>query len=78
MENNAILYWTLVVCFLNESAKHVVALHQSQLRVKETPTVKPGLISLHPSAPLQSAGGVQRPRVFHALVEVILQRHIAW
>lgn len=45
----------------------MVALHQSQLRVKETPTVKLGLISLHPSAPLQSAGGVQRPRVCHAL-----------
>lgn len=64
--------------FFNESAKHVVALHQSQFRVKETPTVKLGLISLHPSAPLQCAGGVQRFLVCHALVEVILQRYIQW
>lgn len=69
---------TFFFFFLNDSAKHVVALHQSQFRVKETPTVKQGLISLHPSAPLQSVGGVQRFLVCHALVEVILQRHIQW
>lgn len=68
MEHNAVLYYTLeIYAFLNESAKHVVALHQSQLRVKQPQLWSRDSFSHHPSAPLQSAGGVQRHRVCHAL-----------